>query len=88
MIKIINSNKMESFDIIEYKYKNCNILISEFIDDFNGNLKGKVYAVCDNIYEDSEFQDICYDLIKQGYDAILIGSYGEVSLGVQFEYKE
>lgn len=78
---------MESFDVIEDRYINSKIIISEFTDDYNGNLNGKVYAVCDNIYEDSEFQDICYDLIKHGYDAILISSYGEVLLGVQYEYK-
>ena len=86
MLKMVNSNSMEKFNIIENRYANSKILLSEFTDDCKGNLNGKVYAVSSDRSSYGELQDICNELRKSGFAPIIIGSYGDVYVGVQYEY--
>lgn len=88
MITIIKSDSMEKFNIIENRYANSKILLSKFTDDCKGNLNGKIYAVSSDRSSYGELQDICNELRKSGFAPLIIGSYGDVYISIQREYKE
>ena len=87
MITLINSDVIEKVSDIEYKYKGCKIIVTDYVDDCNCNVTGKVYAISTDIDTHKELQRMCTELYNKGEVAVVVGYYEEAFVGIQYECK-
>lgn len=79
MIKMINSDNMESADVLTHEYYGCQYIlidINESIED----LQGKLYCLSTSADSDDELCSIADDLLEQGKKIAVLGVYRDIGL--------
>ncbi len=85
MVQVVDSQKLQSVADIYNQYKNCKVLIRDFVREDGSVTKGYVYAVSTSSDSFVTLFDYKDELKDKNIDCMLIGSYNNGGgIGIQY----
>ena len=92
MIEIIDSKEIKSVDdvdTIQCEKESKALMILDLSSGLDlANLKGSIYAISDSIDTFDELCEIKHSIEETGKLCIIVGSYGGMDIGVQYEIRK
>lgn len=85
MVQVVNSQELQSVTDIYNQYRNCKVLIRDFVREDGSVTKGYVYAVSTSSDSFVNLFDYKDKLKDENIDCMLIGSYNNGGgIGIQY----